>query len=98
MILLVETYFENIRSKIQVAPEFEIALSYYRRNDLDEVLRYYKDNDIAITNLRVTGNKTSDTAIYAALLTLKAQGGQDVQDEAAAAINAMPGIVSAELI
>ena len=98
MILLVETYFENIRSKIQVAPEFEIALSYYRRNDLDEVLRYCKDNDIAITNLRVTGNKTSDTAIYAALLTLKAQGGQDVQDEAAAAINAMPGIVSAELI
>jgi putative Mg2+ transporter-C (MgtC) family protein len=98
MILLVETYFEKVRSKIRVAPEFEIALSYYRRNDLDEVLRYCKDNDIAITNLRVTGNKDEGTAIYAALLTLKAEGGQDVQNETVAAINAMAGIVSAEVI
>ena len=98
MIILVETYFENVRSKIQVAPEFEIALSYYHRNDLDAVLRYCKDNDIAITNLRVTGNKSDGGVMYSALLTLKTQGGRDMQDEAARSINAMAGIISAELI
>lgn len=98
MIILVETYLESLREKIRVAPEFAIALSYYRRNDLDEVLRYCKDNDIAITNLKVTGTRNDKAAMYSALLTLKTQGGKEMQDEAVTAINSMAGIISAELI
>ena len=98
LIILVETYFETLRAKIRVAPEFEIALSYYHRNDLDDVLRYCKDNDIAITNLKVTGSKDSDEAMYSALITLKADGDNEAQDEIAREISRMSGIISAELI
>jgi hypothetical protein len=36
--------------------------------------------------------------MYSALLTLKTQGGKEMQDEAVTAINSMAGIISAELI
>lgn len=97
MIILVETYFNSIRSRIQYSPEFDVALSYYHRTDLDKVMRYCKDNDIAITNLRITGRADSETALYSALLTLKASDDID-HEEFAGQIDEMSGIVSAEVI
>lgn len=97
MVLLVETYFNDIRNKIQFAPEFSIAVSYYQRTDLDKVMRYCKDNSASITNLKITGNKTSDEALYSALLTLKA--GNDLEaEEFVKEIEKMSGIVSAAVI
>ncbi len=98
MILLIETYFNDLRKKIQISPEFAVALSYYHRTDLDEVLRYCKDSNIVITNLKVTGNKGDGNAIYSAVLTLKAAGGEEVQESTAKEIERMSGIVSAELM
>lgn len=97
MILLVETYFSNVRSKIQQAPEFDIALSYYHRTDLDAVLRHVKDRDCAITNLRITGNKGENAAVYSALVTLKCSGEHDPA-ALAKEIDEMSGIISAEVI
>lgn len=97
MVLLVETYFNDIRNKIQFAPEFSIAVSYHSRTDLDNVMRYCKDNSASITNLKITGNKTSDEALYSALLTLKA--GNDLEaEEFVKEIEKISGIVSAAVI
>ncbi len=97
MVILVETYFNSLRSKIRHAPEFEIALSYYHRDDLDRVMRYCKDNDTVITDLRITGSKDSKTAMYNALITLKSDNDLD-QEEFTAQIERMSGIISAQLI
>jgi putative Mg2+ transporter-C (MgtC) family protein len=97
MVILVETYFNSLRSKIRHAPEFEIALSYYHREDLDRVMRYCKDNDTVITDLRITGSKDSKTAMYNALITLKSDNDLD-QEEFASQIEHMSGIISAQLI
>jgi putative Mg2+ transporter-C (MgtC) family protein len=97
MVILVETYFNSLRSKIRHAPEFEIALSYYHREDLDRVMRYCKDNDTVITDLRIAGSKDSKTAMYNALITLKSDNDLD-QEEFASQIEHMSGIISAQLI
>ena len=97
MVILVETYFNSLRSKIRHAPEFEIALSYYHREDLDRVMRYCKDNSTVITDLRITGSKDSQTAMYNALITLKSDNDLD-QEEFTAQIEHMSGIISAQLI
>ena len=97
MVILVETYFNSLRSKIRHAPEFEIALSYYHREDLDRVMRYCKDSSTVITDLRITGSKDSQTAMYNALITLKSDNDLD-QEEFASQIEHMSGIISAQLI
>ena len=97
MVILVETYFNSLRSKIRHAPEFEIALSYYHREDLDRVMRYCKDHSTVITDLRITGSKDSKTAMYNALITLKSDNDLD-QEEFTSQIEHMSGIISAQLI
>lgn len=97
MILLVETYFNRIRSRIRIAPEFTVALSYYSRTDLDKVMRYCKDNNASITNLKISGSRDSGAAMYSALLTLKSGDDTEAEDFVKE-IDAMSGIISAELI
>ena len=96
MMLFVETSLNSFRNKIRYAPEFEVALSYYHKTDLDTVLRFCKDNDVSITNLKITGTKDSETALYSALLTLKSSTGVDIEDFVKQ-IDNMPGIISAEV-
>lgn len=97
MIILIETYFNNIREKIIYAPEFRIALSYYHRTDLDKVLRYCKDSGLSISNLQITGNTEAGSAIYSALISLKAVGKIE-PEEIASAVRNISGIISAEVI
>ena len=96
MMLFVETALNSFRNKIHYAPEFEIALSYYHKTDLDTVLRFCKDKNVSITNLKITGTKDTDTALYSALLTLKSATNIDIED-LAKQIDNMPGIISAEV-
>ncbi|MBR4162058.1 MAG: MgtC/SapB family protein [Solobacterium sp.] len=93
--LLIETYFSNIRAKIQHVPEFKIPVSYYQRNNLDEVLRHCKNEKMAITNLQIAGTTESDVPVYSALVTLRPNGELDhlalVKE-----IEKMEGVISAE--
>ena len=74
-----------------------VGSSYYHREDLDRVMRYCKDNSTVITDLRITGSKDSQTAMYNALITLKSDNDLD-QEEFASQIEHMSGIISAQLI
>ena len=97
MIILIETYLNNIREKIVYAPEFKIVLSYRSRHDLDNVIRHCKDNSLSITNLQITGNKSPDAAIYSAMISLKAIGNTD-PEELIGEIRKIDGVISAELL
>ena len=50
MVLLIETVLNEFRKNIRQAQDFRIAVSYYNRRNLDDVLRFCKDRQMTITN------------------------------------------------
>ena len=97
LVLLCETYFADVRSRIVHYPVFKIVLSYYNRQDFDKVLRMCKDDNISITNLQITGSSQDGTAVYSALLSLRPGGEMDPK-ALAKRFEEMPGIISAEVM
>ncbi len=95
MVLLIETVLNEFRKKIRHSHDFRIAVSYYNRQNLDEVLRFCKDNQMAITNLKVTGTSEASVPIYSALVTLRTSKDPD-HAILMKKINNMEGIISAE--
>lgn len=97
LVLLCETYFADVRSRIVHYPVFKIVLSYYNRQDFDKVLRMCKDDNMSITNLQITGSSQDGTAVYSALLSLRPGGEMDPK-ALAKRFEEMPGIISAEVM
>ena len=98
LVLLTETFFNRLRSRIRRAAEFQMALSYVHRHDLDEVLRFLKDRNFTITNLQVSGNIEDGNAFYNAVLTLRSSKETDTLGPLAKEIDDMEGILSATLL
>ncbi len=97
LVLLAETYFANIKAQMHRSPEFKLVVSYFKKDNLDDVLRYCKDQSMAITNLQITGTNENNISMYSGMITLRPD--QPVnQKELVDHINAMNGIVSAETI
>lgn len=97
LVLLAETYFANIKAHMHRSPEFKLVVSYYKKDNLDDVLRYCKDRSLAITNLQITGTNENNISMYSGMITLRPD--QPVnQKELVEHINSMNGIVSAETI
>ena len=95
MVLLIETVLNEFRKNIRQAQDFRIAVSYYNRRNLDEVLRFCKDRQMTITNLKVTGTSESSVPIYSALITLRTSAELD-HPALLKKINNMEGVISAE--
>ena len=95
LVLIIETFMNGIRGKIRHTHDFRIAASYYHRQDLDEVLRFCKNNSMSITNLKITGTSESSRPIYSALITLRSSGDTN-HDALMKKINNMEGVISAE--
>ena len=97
LVLLAETYFANIKAHMHRSPEFKLVVSYFKKDNLDDVLRYCKDRSLAITNLQITGTNENNISMYSGMITLRPD--QPVnQKELVEHINSMNGIVSAETI
>ena len=71
MVLFTETVFFMLSKHIQHTPEFQIALHYDHKPALDKVLRYCKDQKVAITNLRVVGANDPNNPDYVAIILLR---------------------------
>ncbi len=95
MVLFVETAMNGIRKKIHHAKDFRIAVSYYHRENLDQVIRFCKNSGLAITNLKITGSSVGDTPMYSALIALKETSDID-HVVLMKKINNMEGVISAE--
>ena len=97
IILFIETVMDRFRSHIRKAPEFRVAVSYYTRPDLDNILRYFKDRNCSITNLQITGSTEGAVPVYSALVSLRS--GYELSPEVLLThIRSMEGIISAEKI
>ncbi len=97
LVLLAETYFANIKAHMHRSPEFKLVVSYFKKDNLDDVLRYCKDRSLAITNLQITGTNENNISMYSGMITLRPD--QPVnQKELVEHIDSMNGIVSAETI
>ena len=90
--LLAETWLAKLGSGIQHSPEYTVALVYDEKNSLDHVLRFCKDNRMAIINLKIHTNEDTQDARYAAEVSLR---GNMKQDVLLGKIQQMPGILSA---
>ncbi|MCR4952074.1 MAG: MgtC/SapB family protein [Solobacterium sp.] len=97
LVLLVETVFNDIRGSIKKAPEFGIAISYYNRHQLDDVIRFCKDRTLYVRNLQITGHTNDADPVYSALILLRG-GTEEDQKETIRQIREMEGVISAELV
>lgn len=70
LVLITETLFAVLAKKIKYTPEFKIALRYYHKPAVDQVLRYCKDKRLMITNLQVVSNSDTEPKVYLAVITL----------------------------
>ena len=71
LVLLTETLFSVIGTRIKYTPEFLISLHYHHKPALDQVMRYCKNHRVAITNLRVVSAGEADNPEYTAILSLR---------------------------
>ena len=91
LVLIAETVFHIFGRKIRHTPEYTVEIHYDDKTCLDRVLRYCKDNGMAIVNLKIHSLEGKDT-LYAA--EVKVRG--NVQPEPLTEhIATMEGIVSA---
>lgn len=75
LVLVTETLFSIVGLRIKTTPQFDITLNYHQKPALDQVMRYCKNQKIAIANLRVVSkNVRSDRPIYTAVLSLRPSG------------------------
>ena len=73
MVLVTETLFSILGSRIQKTAEFNIMLHYDHKPALDQVMRFCKDKKVAILNLHVVSSNDNSDPDYAAYLSLRPQ-------------------------
>ena len=70
--LFIETGF-GFLGKFRRPPEFRILVHYEKKQALDQVMRFCKDNRIVINNLRIrsdAGAGSEDASLYSAEIAL----------------------------
>ena len=90
LVLLAETVFDSLGHRIRHTPEYSVEIHYNEKTCLDEVLRYCKDNRMAIVNLKIHTLEGQDT-LYAAEVKVR---GNVRPDPLMEHISHMNGIVS----
>lgn len=95
LVIVTETVFSQLNSRIKHSPDFNITLHYHHKPALDQVMRTCKDSRIAITNLRVVSGNTSEKALYTAVLSLRPRIKLN-RDELLTRIRAFKGVQDVE--
>lgn len=92
LVLLAETWLAKLGSGIHHTPEYQVELIYDEKTSLDHVLRYFKDNRMAIVNLKIHTNEGEAESKYVAEISLR---GLIRQETLVESVQRMPGILSA---
>ena len=71
LVLLTEIYFTKIVHGMKHRQEFSLDLYYSQKPALDQVMRYCKDNRLAIRNLHVESSGDTTVPLYEAILVLR---------------------------
>lgn len=97
LILITETLFAYLGSKISHNSAFQILLQYNEKNALNIVMRYCKDKRMVISNLAATGKRDDVMSVYSVILTVRPREKVD-HDRIADHINEIPGVTSVEIL
>ena len=95
MVLIAETLFFHLGSKITHNEAFKILLEYNKKNALNDVMRYCKNNRMAISNLEVTGTRDASISLYSVVLTVRPRDKVD-KNKVISVINDIDGVISVE--
>ena len=71
LVLVAETFFGFLGSRIQRTPRFAVELLYNEKDCLDQVLRFFKDNRMAIVNLQIHSTEQNTIARFSARVELR---------------------------
>ncbi|MBO4746909.1 MAG: MgtC/SapB family protein [Clostridiales bacterium] len=97
LVLLAETWFSILGSKITHNEAFQILLEYNDKNALNDVMRYCKDNRMVIANLAVTGRQKEDSSVYSVILTVRPRSKVD-REKIVQYICELSGVIDAEIV
>ena len=93
LVLTAQTIFPKLRLQDQVRYNFSLEILYDRKDSLDNVMRFCKDQRTYIRNLRIHAD-SDGPARYTAILELQA-GNERKKAALIDQIRIMPGIISA---
>ena len=93
LVLTAQTMFPKLRLQDQVRTHFSLEILYDRKDSLDNVMRFCKDQRTYIRNLRIRAD-SDGPARYTAILELQA-GNERKKAALIDQIRIMPGIISA---
>jgi len=97
LVLIAETLFTYLGSKIPHNEAFRILLQYNDKNALNYVMRYCKDNRMAINNLEVTGKREAVASVYSVVLTVRPRSKVD-KNKVIHYISEIDGIIEADAV
>lgn len=93
LVLIAETLFSYLGSKITHNEAFRMLLEYNEKNALNDVMRYCKNNRMAISNLEVTSTRNAAISVYSVVLTVRPRVKID-KKKVISYINEIDGIIS----
>ena len=97
LILTAETVFGWLGQFIRHAEEFRITVRYCEKSVLDSVLRFCKDRNLSIKDLKIMGSRERNAAAYRALITLLSYSGTGSR-ELLEGVRKMDGVFSAQIL
>ena len=92
-VILTETCFSGLSQRARSSPEVKWVIHYHKKGILDQIMRYCKDNRLAITNLQITGASDDGQSTYSAVITLHPHDGRD-PEVLLTHVQAMEGVIS----
>ena len=97
LVLIAQTLFFKLGSKIAHNEAFQILLQYNDKNALNDVMRYCKDQRMVISNLAATGQRDDTHSVYSVILTVRPRQKVD-HEKIRQYINNIPGIIAIETL
>ena len=97
LVLVVQIWFSQIGQNMDTLPEFEIKLVYNEKAALDDVLRFCKDEKLAIKNLQITRIGDDDIQGYTAVLLLNPNQHRIEHEVLLHRVRNMAGVVYADI-
>ena len=97
LVLITQTVFSILGSKIPHNASFKILLQYNEKNALNIVMRYCKDQRMVISNLAATGKSDETMSVYSVILTVRPRKKVDFE-KIKKHINDIQGVIEVEVI
>ena len=97
LVLITQTVFSILGSKIPHNASFKILLQYNEKNALNIVMRYCKDQRMVISNLAATGKSDETMSVYSVILTVRPRKKVDFE-KIKKYINDIQGVIEVEVI